>query len=172
MQFRVFQAHIWYGNSNTVYSGGVRAVTAHPLPCCRLLPILRTDTGTGVYTYYSIKKLWGYTISCVCYGMHRLQIYEVLIFQRLYSYNYSDNLHNGKCCHIYIQNIHCKLVWFIWFTFRYCNLYDVVNLLAKSGLQLSAACLFCLSVCLPVYSDTVYKLFCYLLYWYVVLAIQ
>ena len=35
MQFQVPYAHIWYGNSNTVYSGGVRAVTIYP----PLLPV-------------------------------------------------------------------------------------------------------------------------------------
>ena len=30
MQFQVPYAHIWYGNSNTVYSEGVRAVTTYP----------------------------------------------------------------------------------------------------------------------------------------------
>lgn len=105
-QFRLAYAHIWYGDSNTVYSEGVRAVTTYPPPL-GCLPILRTGPSTGVYGYYSIKKMWGYTISCVCCVMHILQIYKVLEFQCFCCYNYSDNLHNGNSSHMYIQAMHC-----------------------------------------------------------------
>ena len=65
-------------------------------PAVGYFPTLHTGPGTGVYAYNSFLKNVGYTTSCMCYGMHMLQIYKVLIFQRLCCYIYSDNLHNGK----------------------------------------------------------------------------
>ena len=53
MQFQVPYAHIWYGNSNTVYSEGVRAVTTYPPPAAGYFPTLHTGPGTWVYAYNS-----------------------------------------------------------------------------------------------------------------------
>ena len=47
MQFQVPYAHIWYGNSNTVYSEGVRAVTTYPPPAAGYFPTLHTGQGHG-----------------------------------------------------------------------------------------------------------------------------
>ena len=78
-----------------------------PPPTAGYFPTLHTGPSTGVYAYNSIKNNVGYTTSCMCYGMHTMKIVRVLIFQCYCCCNYSDNLHNGKCCSICIHCMHC-----------------------------------------------------------------
>ena len=65
MQFQVPYAHIWYGNSNTVYSEGVRAVTTYP----PLLPVTFLhyiqDQGQGYAHIIHKKIMLVYYILCV-----------------------------------------------------------------------------------------------------------
>ena len=93
MQFQVPYAHIWYGNSNTVYSERVRAVTTYPPPAAGYFLHYTQDQAQGYAHIIQLKKLWGYTTSCICYGMHTMKMHKALKFQRLYTCNYSDNLH-------------------------------------------------------------------------------
>ena len=72
MQFQVPYAHIWYGNSNTVYSGGVRAVTTHPPPAAGYFLYYGQDGVHGYAYIIHFKKNVEHTTSCMCYGMHRL----------------------------------------------------------------------------------------------------
>ena len=67
MQFQVPYAHIWYGNSNTVYSEGVRAVTTYPPPTAGYFLYYGRTQGQGyahiihkkiMLVYYILYVLW------------------------------------------------------------------------------------------------------------------
>ena len=59
MQFQVPYAHIWYGNSNTVYSGGVRTVTTYPPPAAGYFLYYGQDGVQGDTHIIHLKKMWG-----------------------------------------------------------------------------------------------------------------
>lgn len=64
-QFRLAYAHIWYGNSNTVYSEGVRAVTTYPPLLTVTSYITHRTEYRGMHPLFN-KKLCGvYYILCV-----------------------------------------------------------------------------------------------------------
>ena len=149
--------------------------------CVRLRPI--PPPTAGYFLYYIQDQVQGYTSIIQlkkCVGILYLVFYWLCIYYRYIKCWYFNDYAVITIPIIYIMGSVATYIYrpyivnqFDWCGLHlcYCNLYDVVNLLRKSGWQLSAACQSVLSVYWPVYSDTVCKLFCCLLYWYAVLSI-
>ena len=65
MQFQVPYAHIWYGNSNTVYSEGVRAVTTYPPPAAGYFLYYGRTQGQGMHLLFNKNNMAVHYILCV-----------------------------------------------------------------------------------------------------------
>ena len=148
--------------------------------CVRLRPI---PPAAGYFLYYARDQAQGY--APIIHKKIMLGILYVVFYWLCIHYRYMKCWYFNDCTVITIPIIYimgsvatyiyrpcivnqvCRLGLHL----LYCNLYDVVNLLAKSGWQLSAACQSVLSVYWPVCADTVCVVFCCLSYWYIVLSI-